>query len=155
MNVYSIDGAKITTLKGHQASICSLALINDPIDGVLLASGSDHGCSSLAVWSTNTWTMRMKIQAHTAAVTSIVDLGDGQTIVSGSYDKQINIYDFRRSSLLYNLPNNKASVTSIVLNSTRTRMVSCGLDNCLYVWTIARGNDVFDMLSRSMEESRP
>ena len=97
----------------------------------------------------------MKIQAHTAAVTSIVDLGDGQTIVSGSYDKQINIYDFRRSSLLYNLPNNKASVTSIVLNSTRTRMVSCGLDNCLYVWTIARGNDVFDMLSRSMEESRP
>lgn len=142
INVYSVDGGKITTLKGHSASICSLALINDPVDGLLLASGSDHGCSSLAVWSTNTWNMRMKVQAHTAAVTSIVDMCDGQTVVSGSYDKQINIYDLRRNSLLYNLPNNKASVTGIVLNSSRSKMVSCGLDSCLYVWAVARRPDV-------------
>lgn len=138
LNVYSLDGAKITTLKGHQTSICSLAIINDPTEGQLLASGSDHGCSSLAVWSTNTWTMRMKVQAHTAAVTSILDLCDGQTLVSGSYDKQINVYDYRRNSLLYSLPNNKASVTGIILNSSRSRMVSCGLDNCLYVWAVSR-----------------
>jgi WD40 repeat protein len=142
LNVYSIDGAKVSTLKGHQASICSLAIINDPIEGVLLASGSDHGCSSLVVWNTNTWSMRMKIQAHTAAVTSIVDLCDGQTIVSGSYDKKINIYSYRKDSLLYNLPNNKSSVTGIILNSSRNKMISCGLDNCLYVWSIVRRQDV-------------
>jgi hypothetical protein len=31
LNVYTLDGAKVTTLKGHQASICTLALINDPV----------------------------------------------------------------------------------------------------------------------------
>jgi WD40 repeat protein len=88
----------------------------------------------------------MKIQAHTAAVTSIVDLCDGQTIVSGSYDKKINIYSYTRDAVLYNLPNNKASVTGIILNSSRNKMISCGLDNCLYVWNITRRQDVNNKL---------
>lgn len=142
LNVYTIDGARVTTLKGHQASICSLAIINDPNEGTLLASGSDYGCSSLIVWTTSNWSMRMKIQAHTAAVTSIVDLCDGQTLVSGSYDKKINIYSYRKDAVLYNLPNNRASVTGIILNSSRNKMISCGLDNCLYVWNITRRQDV-------------
>ncbi len=39
-----------------------------------LASGSDHGCSSLILWDTKTWNMHAKVTCHTAAVTAIVDL---------------------------------------------------------------------------------
>jgi WD40 repeat protein len=40
------------------------------------------------------------MQNHSAAVTSIVDMGDGQTIISGSYDKKINIYNYKTSALV-------------------------------------------------------
>ena len=69
-------GDKVATLRGHEASICCLALIEDKGD-TLLASGSDHGCSSIIIWDTNSWNILVKMQHHTAAVTSIVDIGDG------------------------------------------------------------------------------
>ena len=71
-------------------------------------------------------------------MTAIVDLLDGQSMVSGSYDKKINIYNLKTGKISYNLPTNKSSVTGIVLNSTATKMVSCGLDNSLNVWQIIR-----------------
>jgi WD40 repeat protein len=75
-------------------------------------------------------------------VTSILDLGDGQTLISGSYDKKINVYNYKKSLLMYNLANNKSSVTGIIINGNRTKLLSCGLDNTLYVWNIIRKNDV-------------
>lgn len=63
----------------------------------MLVSGSDVGCSTLIFWDVNSWTIKSKIHAHSAAITSIVDLKDGQTLVSGSYDKLINIYNHRRA----------------------------------------------------------
>lgn len=83
-------------------------------------------------------TLRHKLEGHKAAVTAIVDLLDGQSIVSGSYDKKINIYNLKTGKISYNLPTNKSSVTGIVLNRDATKMVSCGLDNSLNVWQIIR-----------------
>ena len=53
-------GNKITTLKGHKSSICSLAMVT--FEGKrLLASGSDHGCSSIILWDTDSWTPKLKL----------------------------------------------------------------------------------------------
>jgi len=41
---------------------------------LFLASGSDHGCSSLILWDVRTWTIASKAQVHAAAVTGILDL---------------------------------------------------------------------------------
>lgn len=72
--------------------------------------------------------MKMRIESHKAAVTAIVDLQDGRSMVSGSYDKTINVYDLGSDGkILYNLPVNKASVTAILMNSTGSKMISCGL----------------------------
>ena len=103
-----------------------------------MASGSDHGDNSIIIWDTTTWSIKAKIKAHTAAVTSIVDLCDGQTLVSGSYDKKINVYNYKRSSLLFSLPNNKSSVTSMLLNAARNKLISCGFDSMMFVWNIVR-----------------
>lgn len=59
-------------------------------------------------------------------------------IASGSYDKKINIYNLAQGKVAYNLPTNKSSVAGIILSARGTKMVSCGLDNSLNVWQIAR-----------------
>lgn len=77
INIYDLEGKKITTLRGHDASICSLSTIKTNPSNTYLASGSDHGCCCLILWDIRTWTICSRIQAHVAAVTSIVDLDDG------------------------------------------------------------------------------
>ena len=140
ITIYEVaTGQRLANLKGHKASICKLAMVQH--NGKrYLASGSDHGCSSIALWDTGSWTMRMKMESHKAAVTSIVDMMDGRSLVSGSYDKSINVYNLGSEGKLdFTLPNNKSSVTGILLNCNGTKLVSCGLDNTLNVWQVARG----------------
>jgi WD40 repeat protein len=71
-----------------------------------------------------------------------VDLGDNRSLVSGSYDKTINVYNINsEGKILYNLPVNKTSVTAILLNCSGDKMISCGLDNIISVWQVVRGNN--------------
>jgi WD40 repeat protein len=84
--------------------------------------------------------MQTKVTCHTAAVTSIVDLEDGRHLVTGSYDKKINLFSHAKGKVLSSLNNNKTSVTSMIMTSDKARLVSSGLDNSLSVWTIVRKN---------------
>ena len=138
VNVMTQSGNKVATLRGHEASVCSLAVIESQ-GTTSLASGGDHGCSSIIIWDIDTWAIKAKLKYHSAAVTCIVDLQDGQTIISGSYDKKINLYNTRESRLLYSLPNNKSPVAAMVLNSSKNKLISTGLDGKIYVWNISRG----------------
>lgn len=127
-------------LRGHKASICKLSLVSNG-GKKYLASGSDHGCSSIILWDTSNWSMRMRIESHRAAVTSILDLQDNRSLISGSYDKTINVYNLNNEGrVLFNLPVNKSSVTALLLNSNGNKLVSCGLDDSLNVWQVVRGS---------------
>lgn len=92
-----------------------------------MASGGDIKCNTIVLWDTSTWTIRSKIQAHSAAVTALVDCGDGQTMISGSFDKKINVINYNRAEVMFNLPINKQSVMGITLNSTKTKMISASI----------------------------
>lgn len=140
INIYSLDGRKVRTLRGHEAAICCLAAIKNQ-SGDILASGSDNGCGSVVLWDSKSWQILSKIQAHEAAVTSIVDLEDGRTIATGSYDKKINIFSMAKNQKIIVL-NNRASVTGMVMTSDRSRLVSSGLDKSITIWTIIRKNGV-------------
>ena len=137
---------KVATLRGHNSSICCLSLIrgsnSNNVNQKYLASGSDHGCSSLILWDTKTWTIISKVVAHTAAVTAIVDLDDGKHLVTGSYDKKINLYNHSKGKIITSLNNNRTSVTSMVMTTDKSRLVSAGLDNSLSIWMIVRNNNV-------------
>lgn len=86
--------------------------------------------------------MQTKVACHTAAVTAIVDLEDGRHLVTGSYDKKINLFSYAKSKVITSLSNNKTSVTSMVMTNDKLRLVSSGLDNSLSVWSIIRKNEV-------------
>lgn len=118
INIYTFDGKKVTTLRGHEASICSLSAVQNLKNQVFLASGSDHGCCCLILWDTKTWNISCRIQSHGAAVTSIVDLEDGEHLVTGSYDKKIILYSYSNRQVISS-HSNKSAVTSIVLTSDK------------------------------------
>lgn len=134
INIYSLDGKKVTCLRGHDAPICSLSTVRSG-NSTFLASGSDHGCCCMILWDVRTWTISSRIQSHSAAVTSIVDLQDGQHLLTGSYDKKINLYSHRRGEIMSSY-NNKSGVTCMVLTSDRQRVVSSGLENTMVVWAV-------------------
>lgn len=140
INIYSLEGGKVATLRGHNASICCLSMIGNLNGDKFLASGSDHGCSSLFLWDTKTWSIHSKVSCHSAAVTAIVDLQDGRHLVTGSYDKKINLFSHAKGKVVNSLNNNKTSVTSMVMTTDGSRLVSSGLDNSLSIWSIIRKN---------------
>lgn len=135
INIYTLDGKKITTLRGHDAPICSLRTIKASPSQTYLASGSDHGCSCLILWDTKSWTIGTRIQAHNAALTCILDLEDNQHLLTGSYDKKINLFNHHRGEVVSSY-NNKSGITCMVLTSDRQRVVSSGLESTLNIWAI-------------------
>lgn len=96
LRVYdSINGKLICALQGHKASICSISNHDD-----FISTGGDNGCSALIIWEVRTWTIHNKIQTHTAALTSIVDLQDDEHLVTGGYDRKMVIYNYRQSYIV-------------------------------------------------------
>lgn len=129
----SSSGKLLCTLNGHKASICSIANHDN-----FVSTGGDNGCSSLIVWSTETWRIQSKIQVHTSALTSIIDLQDKEHLVTGGYDKKIVIYNYRSSLIVDEIKGNNAPVACMSLTSDLCRVVSTGLDSSITVWRIVR-----------------
>jgi len=116
---------------------------------VFLASGSDHGCCSLILWDIRSWSPSLKIQCHTAAVTAIIDLEDGRHVITGSYDKKMNLLNMVNNQIVVTLNNNRTSVTGMTMSIDKAKLVTSGLDNSLTVWNIIRKNNVIKYLFRS------
>lgn len=89
-----------------------------------------------------------KIQAHSAAVTGILDLEDGRHVATGSYDKKLNIYSMAKNQIILSLNNNKTSVTGMILNADKSKLVTSGLDKTMSVWSIIRRSGVLIYLYR-------
>lgn len=138
LNVMALGGRTIKRLTGHKSAICTLAIINDR-GRTILASGGDYGCSSIFLWDTISWEIIGRLQHHSTAVTSILDLGDSQTMLSGSYDKKINVYNYQTPALQFSLPNNKSSVFALLANLSKTKLIVGIIDtntNGVSVWSI-------------------
>jgi WD40 repeat protein len=61
-------------------------------------------------------------------------------VATGSYDKKINIYNMVKNQITLSLNNNKTSVTGMVINADKTKLVTSGLDKSIAVWSIVRKN---------------
>lgn len=134
LRVYEIATGKLLyVLSGHQANICSMAS-----HGQFISSGGDHGCSSLIVWDCKNWSIRSKVQLHTAAVTCIIDLQDSTNLATASYDRKINIFSYRKGTVIFTVNSRKAGIACMGLTADKHRMVSSALDNSIAVWKITR-----------------
>jgi WD40 repeat protein len=133
LRVFEVStGNLLHTLSCHRANICSLCN-----HGSLVSSGGDNNCNSLITWDVKTWTVKNKVQIHSAAVTCIVDLQDGSHLASAGYDKKINIFNYKKGAAILSAIN-KTGIGCMTLSGDRERIITSALDNSIAVWYLTR-----------------
>ena len=75
---------------------------------------------------------------HTAAVTSIIDLQDGELLATASYDRTIQIANYRTSAIILQVNSNQSPVSSMVLTAHKLKLITGGLDSTINVWNISK-----------------
>jgi len=89
-------GAKIITLKGHDATITRMVFSPD---GTRLAgaAGSGHGSaranSTVPIWDVTTGELVMTLTGHTGPVSAVAYSPDGRRLATGSVDGTVRLWD--------------------------------------------------------------
>ena len=139
ISLYKISlKTKVATLEAHQGSICCLTTMKIA-GGTYLASGSDQEDGSIIIWDLRNLAkcaVFTRLKGHEAAVVALAGLSDGNTLISGSYDKEICIWNVNQAKIVQKLSGHDNSITSIVLSREKNRFVSAGLDNMVNIWKI-------------------
>lgn len=101
---------------------------------------------TLSIWDVQQAARIRKLKGHTGFVNSIQATRRGATtLVSGSDDCTIKIWDPRKRYAIHTL-DNKYQVTTVCFNDTGEYVISGGIDNDIKVWDI-RQNQVLHNLS--------
>lgn len=82
----------MSELNGHTGAVCCLTVLRQNGVPIYLVSGSDTVETSIIIWNLQTLQLERVLRGHTAAVVALLSLDDGQTVISGSYDKSIMIW---------------------------------------------------------------
>jgi WD40 repeat protein/predicted Ser/Thr protein kinase len=136
-------GQLIHTLKGHSSSVQCLAFSPD---GSTLASGSKD--STIKVWNMATGEEIHTLTGHSDSVVSLAysptrfrgmsvaygPIPDGQTLVSGSLDNTIKIWNVATGQLLHTLKGDANSVFSVAVSPDGQTLASGNEDNTINIW---------------------
>ncbi|NES89773.1 MULTISPECIES: serine/threonine-protein kinase [Okeania] len=136
-----VTGSLINTFSGHSDRIFSVAISSD---GQNVVSGSAD--ETIQVWDLRFFSkvendiilisnLKNTLTGHSNEVWSVAISPDGQTIVSGSEDKTIKIWDLATGSLKNTLTGHTWVVTSIAISSDGQTIVSGSDDKTIKVWS--------------------
>lgn len=140
-SIYGEECQNISVMSGHKGAI---------MESHFSTSG-DHiyTCSTdkfISVWDVETGSRIRKMKGHQNFVNSLRNARRGvETLVSGSDDGQIKLWDARKKHVCHTL-NNNYQVVAVCLNDTAEHVISGGIDNDIKIWDI-RKNDVLYKLN--------
>lgn len=102
----------------------------------MASAGGDKTCF---LWDVSSGRVIRRFQGHTQRVNSIKFNPDGTLLMSGSYDKTVQIWDLRSHTRdpLQILTDFRDSVSSLSL--TRTEIIVSSVDGCVRVYDIRAG----------------
>ena len=138
-------GEEFAPLSGHRNTVFALAF-NPVLSGKQLASASADG--TVMIWDTWTGTCTDTL-SHGGPVSSITFSQDGRFLVSGSWDKNIRIWENKGSgqySLLRTLPGHSDTVDLAAISPDSKKIVSASRDGTAYIWDFNSGRKI-DTLS--------
>ncbi|TIA90237.1 hypothetical protein E3P81_02563 [Wallemia ichthyophaga] len=87
----------------------------------------------------NPWPLKL-LSGHTNAVRSVA--GDGRTLVSGSYDFTVRIWDTVTGNVQHVLRGHNDMVYKVVLDAPRNRCASGSYDGSVKVWSTNKGEQL-------------
>ena len=125
------------TLKGHMASVNSVALGRD--GKRIVSSSSDN---TLKVWDADTRREIHTLKGHTKPVLSVAFSPDGKRIVSGSQDSTLKIWDADKGVAIHTLKGHILDVACVAFSRDGKRIVSGGKDTKIKVWDADKGIEI-------------
>ncbi len=142
------SGQCTMTLQGHTNAVLSLALSEN-----LLVSG--HEDEAIRIWHPQTGKLHQTLHGHCDRVWSVGFVPDTvlqslglepsaaetqQIIVSGSADRTIKLWDWRRGNCLKTLQGHKSWVWSVVCSPCGRYLASSSYDRTIKLWDLATGD---------------
>ena len=115
----------------------ALQLINPKLDR---SGGIDTG-KNIIYNSDNCFYNKKTLTGHTSSVYSVAFSPDGKSIVSGSFDKTIKLWNAQSGKLLQTLKGHSNSVHSVAFSPDGKSIVSSSSDKTIKLWNIAKLND--------------
>jgi serine/threonine protein kinase len=105
-------------------------------------SGSNYLQANPSVIQKSTYfnTLSSTLAGHSRSVNSVAISPDGQTLVSGSNDKTINIWNLANGKLIRTLTGHSGWVRSVAISADGQTLVSGSYDKKINIWNLANGN---------------
>jgi WD40 repeat protein len=102
-------------------------------DGLVCAAGLRNG--TIKLWQWKTFAERT-IQAHSSTIKSLAFTSDGQTLLSGSWDKSIKFWNVQTGKLEGTISENLDEVSRIALSTDNRILVTKDSGNITKVWRL-------------------
>ncbi|MDJ0735843.1 MAG: DnaJ domain-containing protein [Nostocaceae cyanobacterium] len=91
---------------------------------------------SLSNQQVETWKCVKTLKEHSAAVNAIAISPDGKTFVSGSNDRNVNLWDLNKGKRLYTFVGQAEAVLSVAISPDGTTLVSGCVDCKISTWKL-------------------
>ena len=152
--------------QGHRHFVVNPPMIWIPHPCVLIVGGNVHvaravgvpevlqppriaGCINghILIWDTATASQSPSYEfvGHADRVTSSIITADGKTLISGSWDGTVKIWDMVERRELRTLAGHEDSILSVALNPKEDVIASAGWDATIIIWDLKTGKRITAM----------
>jgi WD40 repeat protein len=145
--IFDVTTGDITRIiDGHEDSVCTISFSPD---GNTFVTGSED--NTIKIWDTASGNLVKTINARSGGVNSgtyrplvnsVAYSPDGTTIISGSGDKTIKLWDIASGNLLGTFKGHSHSVESVAFSSDGKTFVSGSLDLTVGLWDISKNRRI-------------
>jgi WD40 repeat protein len=81
-----------------------------------------------------------RLTGHTKAVTTLMVTPDGRTVISGSVDKMVKVWDLSTGKCIRTYVGHNNAITALAVTPDGQKLLSTGSDHILKVWDLDRGD---------------
>ncbi len=89
------------------------------------------------------------LSGHSSRVNAIAVTPDSKTVISGSWDKTIKIWDLETETEKFTLPGHSNSVNAIAVRPDGKTVISGSDDNTIKIWDLGTGTEKFTLRGHS------